>query len=79
MVGPSESAKTSERTSTYNALLDYQEVRVGGGIKLKLLDNLSVETAAGSTVYRKFDYFRFGQQTSPQNAPYIQTSVKFSF
>ncbi len=62
-----------------NALLDYQEVRVGGGIKLKLLDNLSVETAAGSTVYRKFDYFRFGQQTSPQNAPYIQTSVKFSF
>jgi hypothetical protein len=66
-------------TKYNNALLDYSEVRVGAGIRLKLFKNVMLETEAGSTVDRKFDYIRFGQQTSPKNAPFVETSVKVSF
>jgi hypothetical protein len=66
-------------TKFNNALLDYSEVRVGGGIRLQLLKNVRLETEAGSTVYRNFEYIRFGQQTSPNNAPFVQTSLKILF
>jgi hypothetical protein len=62
-----------------NALLDYQEVRVGGGVRVQVLKNLTFDAEGGETVYRNFDYFRFGQQTQPQNAPYVETSLKFWF
>jgi hypothetical protein len=66
-------------TKYNNALLDYSEVRVGGGVRLQLFKNVRLETEAGSTVYRKFEYIRFGQQTSPNNAPFVETSLKILF
>jgi hypothetical protein len=66
-------------TKYNNALLDYTEARVGGGVRLQLFKNVRLETEAGSTVYRKFEYIRFGQQTSPNNAPFVETSVKILF
>jgi hypothetical protein len=66
-------------TKYNNALLDYSEVRVGGGVRLQLFKNVRLETEAGSTVYRKFEYIRFGQQTSPNNAPFVETSVRIVF
>lgn len=62
-----------------NAMLDYQEVRVGGGLRFQLLKNLSLEAEGGSTVYRRFNYFRFGQHTNPKNAPFIEASLKSWF
>jgi hypothetical protein len=66
-------------TKFNNALLDYSEVRVGGGLRLQLFKNVRLETEGGSTVYRKFEYIRFGQQTSPNNAPFVETSVRILF
>ena len=66
-------------TKYNNALLDYTEVRVGGGVRLQLFKNVRLETEAGSTVYRKFEYIRFGQQTSPNNAPFVETSLRILF
>ena len=66
-------------TKYNNALLDYSEVRVGGGVRLQLFKNVRLEAEAGSTVYRKFEYIRFGQQTSPNNAPFVETSLKILF
>jgi hypothetical protein len=62
-----------------NALLDYSEYRAGAGVRLKLFKNVILETEAGTTLSRTFDYVRFGQQTTLKNAPFVETSVKVSF
>ena len=62
-----------------NAVLTYREIRLGGGLRLKILPFAAVQTEAGEALGRDFDYYRIHENLKVNNAPYMDTKLIFSF
>jgi hypothetical protein len=65
--------------SLNNAILDYREIRAGGGIKAQPNDSISLELEAGAMLDRRYDYFRAEKEVRSGAAPYIQLGAAFRF
>lgn len=63
-----------------NAILEYTEVRVGGGLTFRLRPGVALDFEAGCAPYRKFDYPRANFKVlSTDVAPYAQIAVSAKF
>jgi hypothetical protein len=62
-----------------NAVLTYREIRLGGGLRLKILPFAAVQTEAGEALGRDFDYYRIHENLKVDNAPYVSSKLIFSF
>ncbi|MEI8341262.1 MAG: DUF6268 family outer membrane beta-barrel protein [Verrucomicrobiota bacterium] len=77
-----DSSFGSYRGNTHlnNALVDYTEIRVGGGVEVKAGSSVKIDLETGCMVYRQFDYQRANISMSNSNgAPYGQIIVSCSF
>jgi len=61
------------------ALLDYREIRVGGGADWKLGGRWELAIDAGAVVDRNFDYFRLGYELDGDNGFYGTLSLRAAF
>jgi hypothetical protein len=55
-------------------LVDYQEVRVGGGLRWQAPGNWNVEVAGGWTLDRRFHFHQRDRLLNGDGAPYVQAS-----
>jgi hypothetical protein len=63
-----------------NAILEYTEVRVGGGLNFRFRPGMSFDLEGGFTPYRKFDYPRaVFKVLSTDIAPYVQIAISAKF
>ena len=65
-----------------NAIMDYFEFRMGGGITWKVSNNIDLDLEGGCTPYRRFDYTRVAdgyKVKSEDFAPYIRVAFSASF
>jgi len=63
-----------------NAVLDYQEVRVGGGLVWQISKNFKVDLGAGCVPYRRFDYNRANYKIlSDDIVPYARIGLSAEF
>jgi len=63
-----------------NAVLDYTEIRVGGGAEIKVNHSVKIELETGCMLYRQFDFYRSNQYVgNTGGAPYGQIVVNCSF
>jgi len=63
-----------------NALVDYTEIRVGGGAEVKAGPSVKIDLETGCMVYRQFDYHRANiAMSNDSGAPYGQIVVSCSF
>ena len=63
-----------------NAVLEYMEFRAGAGASWKVSHHWTLEGEVGYMPYRKFDYYRAGQNIETDNgAPYGQISIEGRF
>ncbi|HEY0792159.1 MAG TPA: DUF6268 family outer membrane beta-barrel protein [Chthoniobacterales bacterium] len=63
-----------------NALVEYEEVRIGGGLTWKIGKHLSVNVEAGAVPYRRFDYNRSDYKIISSNtAPYAELDLSTKF
>jgi hypothetical protein len=76
---PDSAGTTIGRPQFNNAVLTYREIRLGGGLRLKLLPFAAVQTEAGEALGRDFDYYRIHENLKVNNAPYVDTRLIFSF
>jgi hypothetical protein len=76
---PDSTGTAISRPQFNNAVLTYREIRLGGGLRLKLLPFAAVQTEAGEALGRDFDYYRIHENLKVNNAPYVDTRVMFSF
>jgi hypothetical protein len=76
---PDSTGTAIGRPQFNNAVLTYREIRLGGGVRLKLLPFAAVQTEAGEALGRDFDYYRIHENLKANNAPYVDTRVMFSF
>jgi hypothetical protein len=76
---PDSTGSAIGRPQFNNAVLTYREIRLGGGMRLKILPFATVQTEAGEALGRDFDYYRIHENLKANNAPYVDTKVMFSF
>ena len=76
---PDSTGTAIGRPQFNNAVLTYREIRLGGGVRLKLLPFAAVQTEAGEALGRDFDYYRIHENLKANNAPYVDTRLIFSF
>lgn len=63
-----------------NAIIDYTEIRVGGGAEIKINSSMKIDFETGCMVYRQFDFYRANISTGNNNgAPYGQIIINYSF
>ncbi len=63
-----------------NAIVEYAEIRVGGGLSWKLASGVIVEVDGGYMPYREFDFHRAGKRfETQQGAAYGQVSLDAKF
>jgi len=64
-----------------NAILEYTEVRVGGGLNYRIRPGMSLDLEGGCTPYRKFEYPRADsfKVLSTDVAPYVQIAISAKF
>ena len=72
--------KNHGNTNLDNAVMDYTEIRVGGGAEIKVNSSVKIELETGCMVYRQFDFYRSNQYVgNTGGAPYGQIAVNCSF
>ena len=76
---PDSTGTAIGRPQFNNAVLTYREIRLGGGVRLKLLPFAAVQTEAGEAPGRDFDYYGIHENLKVNNAPYVDTRLMFSF
>jgi hypothetical protein len=76
---PDSTGTAIGRPQFNNAVLTYREIRLGGGLRLKLLPFAAVQTEAGEALGRDFDYYRIHENLKVNNAPYVDTRLMISF
>ncbi len=63
-----------------NAILDYTEIRVGGGLTWAITKSVSVSVDAGVVPYRRFDYQRADYKVLADDpVPYCRIGISASF
>jgi hypothetical protein len=63
----------------HNAVVQYNEDRVGVQVSYSGIKHLKITAAAGCTVLRDFDFFRAGVSEKTDPAPYVQLSAEAKF
>jgi hypothetical protein len=76
---PDSTGSAIGRPQFNNAVLTYREIRLGGGLRLKILPFATVQIEAGEAMGRDFDYYRIHENLKADNAPYVDTRLMFSF
>jgi hypothetical protein len=61
---------------TNNAVLEYSEERVGGGIDYTLRKGIDFQAVAGWTIQRTYDYIRAGPINKSGGSPYIRAQLQ---
>jgi hypothetical protein len=61
---------------TNNAIIEYDEQRVGVGIDYTLRKGVDLEATAGWTIQRTYDYIRAGPVNRSRGSPYIRLDLK---
>jgi hypothetical protein len=63
-----------------NAILDYWEIRGGGGLTWTIWNGVKLDIEGGLVPYRRFDYYRANfKVTSSDWAPYVRVGLSASF
>jgi Domain of unknown function (DUF6268) len=63
-----------------HSVLEYEEIRAGGGLNWRLNRSLSLNAEAGCVPFRKFDYSRASYKVQADDvAPYVQVSFSCKF
>jgi Domain of unknown function (DUF6268) len=63
-----------------NAILDYEEIRAGGGVVWQVSNALKVDIEAGCVPYRRFDYYRADYKLlSDDIVPYARIGISAEF
>jgi hypothetical protein len=63
-----------------NAILDYWEVRGGGGLTWSIWNGVKLDIEGGLVPYRRFDYYRANFKViSPDWAPYVRVGLSATF
>jgi hypothetical protein len=72
---------TSHNTPALNsAILDYWEIRAGGGLTWSVYKSLKLDMEAGFVPYRRFDYFRADvKAVSSDWFPYVRLGLSAKF
>jgi hypothetical protein len=64
---------------TNNAILEYDEERVGAGIDYTIQKSIDFQIIAGWTVQRTFDYIRSGPVNNSRGSPYLRAQLQLLF
>jgi hypothetical protein len=64
---------------TNDAVLDYTAYRVDGGVGYNPSKNVSIETTAGWSIARRFEYYRGGPDYLSKGAPYLKVDLSIGF
>ena len=71
---------STRNSNLNNAILDYTEIRVGGGAEMKAGKSFTVDLETGCMVYRQFDYYHARiTNCNSSGAAYGQIVVSYSF
>ncbi len=62
-----------------NTVVDYTEIRVGGGFSYEPNDNWEINVVGGCAVDRSFDFHRANQVYSSDPAPYVRVQLSGQF
>lgn len=62
-----------------NAVVDYTDIRAGGGITYSPTDQIDIDLAAGCSVQRDFNFNRANQSFRTDPAPYVSVEIKAKF
>ncbi len=63
-----------------NAIVEYEEIRVGGGLTYKINKTFSLDLEGGAVPYRRFDYNRADYKVlSTNTAPYAEIDLSAKF
>jgi hypothetical protein len=75
--GAFRNGPTNDRR-TNNAVLTYQESRVGAGISFQPHEGVKLSLSSGYAFERKFDYYHRGPVIRAKGAPYVQLQVELT-
>jgi Domain of unknown function (DUF6268) len=67
------------RSNLDGQAVDYQEVRVGGGLRYTFKDKLGIELGGGWTVDRRYHFHERNLLLNGDGAPYVQLSLGLMF
>ncbi len=70
---------TEKKIQLHDAVVQYNEDRVGVQAKYRGIKHVEVFGNAGATVYREFDFFRADRRAKLDPAPYVQGGVSVRF
>ncbi len=70
---------TEHKLQLHNAIVEYNEDRVGLQAKYSGIKPFQIIAGAGCTVRREFDFFRAHQRVVADPAPYVRLSVEAKF
>lgn len=70
---------TEKKIQLQNAVVQYNEDRVGVQAKFRGIKHLAIVASAGCTVLREFDFFRADSRAKLDPAPYVQLSLQARF
>ncbi len=59
--------------------VDFQEIRVGGGVRYTIKQKLAVEISGGLTVDRRYDFHERNLEFKSEPAPYVQIGFGLKF
>lgn len=62
-----------------HALVNYVELRAGGGVHYQVCSGFKIEAAAGYVFSRRFDYYRAGDAYGLEGAPYVKLGARAEF
>ncbi len=70
---------TQKKIQLQNAVVQYNEDRIGLQAKFRGIRHLSIVAGGGCTFFREFDFFRAHRRAKLDPAPYVQLSLEAKF
>ncbi|HJT45593.1 MAG TPA: hypothetical protein VJ721_04900 [Chthoniobacterales bacterium] len=70
---------TEKKIQLHNAVVQYNEDRVGLQVRYRGINHVELFGDAGCTVFREFDFFRADRRVKLDPAPYVQGGIKIRF
>ena len=62
-----------------NAVVDYTDIRLGGGVSFRLLDAVALDLGGGYSIQRRFNFARADDDFDADGAPYLRAGLKAEF
>ena len=70
---------TQKRLALHDAVVQYDEIRIGGQIRYDGLKPFRIVAGAGYTLDREFDFFRADRRARLDGAPYFKLGIEARF